>query len=176
MQALCWSRPHQQACYYSSPLRLSRHCPLLCLSFCLKLSGTSRKNCLLSHLLRNECTETPAINSLSSLIFRIHSCLFSDWRRTVLSTFFGPQVPSVSAEELVFPRHARRVLARLHCNGHSLLLNCYISRIGRIENRSCSTCGYFSSRSALSRCGLVSPLALWRLFSLSTTSGLGPGE
>ena len=36
------------------------------------------------------------------------------------------------------------VLSRLRCIGHSLLLSCYLSRIGRIENPSCSTCGHSS--------------------------------
>ena len=80
--------------------------------------------------------------NLSPLISRIHSCLFSDWRRTVSSKFFDTQVPSISTEELVLPRHARRVLSRLGCNGHSLLLSSYLSRIGRIENPSCSACGH----------------------------------
>ena len=39
------------------------------------------------------------------------------------------------------PRHARRALSRLRCNGHSLLLSSYLSRIGRIENPFCSACG-----------------------------------
>ena len=39
-------------------------------------------------------------------------------------------------------RHARCVLSRLRCNGHSLLLSSYLSRIGRIENPSCSACGH----------------------------------
>ena len=72
--------------------------------------------------------------SLSPLISRIHSCLFSDCRRTVSSKLFDTQVPSISTEELV--------LSRLRCNGHSLLLSCYLSRIGRIENPSCSACGH----------------------------------
>ena len=77
--------------------------------------------------------------SLSPLISRIHSCLFSEWRRTVSSKFFDTQVPSISTEELVLPRHARCVLSRLRCNRHSLLLG-YLSRIGRTENPSCSAC------------------------------------
>ena len=80
--------------------------------------------------------------SLSSLISCIHSCLFSDWRRTVSSKFFDSQVSSISTEELVFPSHARCVLSRLRCNGHSLLLGFYFSRIGRIDNPSCSVCGH----------------------------------
>ena len=44
----------------------------------------------------------------------------------------------------MLPRHARCVLSRLRCNGHSLLLGSYLSRIGRIENPSCSACGHSS--------------------------------
>ena len=82
--------------------------------------------------------------SLSPLTSRIHSHLFSDWRHTVSSKYFDTQVPSISTEELVLPRHARCVLSRLRCNGHSLLLDSYLSRIGRIENSSCSACGHSS--------------------------------
>ena len=82
--------------------------------------------------------------SLSPLISRIHSRLFSDWRRTVSSKYFDTQVPSIYNEELVLPRHARCVLSHLRCIGHSLLLGSYLSRIGRIENPSCSTCGHLS--------------------------------
>ena len=74
--------------------------------------------------------------SLFPLISRIHSRLISDCRRTVSSKFFDTQIPSIPIEELVLPRHARCVLSRLCCNGHSLLLGSYLSRIGRIENPS----------------------------------------
>ena len=67
-----------------------------------------------------------------------------NWRRTVSSIFFDTQVPLISTEELMLPRHARCVLSRLRCNGHSLLLGSYLSRIGRIENPSCSACGHSS--------------------------------
>ena len=78
--------------------------------------------------------------SLSPLISRINSSLFSNWRRTVSSKFFDRQVPSISTEELVLLRHTRCVLSRLRGNGHSLLLSSYLSRIGRIENPFCSAC------------------------------------
>ena len=78
--------------------------------------------------------------NLSPLISRI----ISDWRRTVSSKFFDTQVPSISTEELVLHRHARCVLSRLRCIGHSLLLGSYLPRIGRIENPSCSACGHSS--------------------------------
>ena len=82
--------------------------------------------------------------SLSPVISRVHSRLISDWRRTVSTKYFDTQVPSISTEELVLPRHARCVLSRLRCNGYSLLLGSYLSRIGRIENPSCSACGHSS--------------------------------
>ena len=82
--------------------------------------------------------------SLSSLISRIHSSPFSDWRRTVSSKFFGTQIPSISTEELVLPCHACCVLSGLCCNGRSFLLSSYLSRIGRIENPLCSACGHSS--------------------------------
>ena len=82
--------------------------------------------------------------SLSPLISGIHSRLISDWRRTVSSKFFDTQIPSISTEELVLPRHARCVFSRLRCNGHSLALGSYLSRICRIENPSCSDCGHLS--------------------------------
>ena len=63
---------------------------------------------------------------------------------TVSSKYLDTQVPSISTEELVLPRHARCVLSRLRCNGHSFLLGPYLSRISRIENPSCSACGHSS--------------------------------
>ena len=66
----------------------------------------------------------------------------------------------------MLPRHACCVLSRLRSNGHILLLGSYLSRIGRIENPSCSACGHPSkdtSHSALSSYGLFAPLTLWRL-------------
>ena len=44
----------------------------------------------------------------------------------------------------MLPHHARCVLSRLRCNGHSLLLSSYLSRIGIIENPSCTACGHSS--------------------------------
>ena len=82
--------------------------------------------------------------SLSPVISRIHSRLISDWRRTFSSKFFDIQVPSISTEELVLCCHARCVLSRLRCNGHSLLFGSYLSRIGGTENPSCSACGHSS--------------------------------
>ena len=139
-------------------------CPLLHLSCYLKLCG---RNCLLSPVLsgyngspdsfipgndtadelarRGALLAPSAIPcSLFPLTSRIHSRLFLDWRRTVSSKYFDTQVPSISTEELVLPRHARCVLSRLRCNGHSLLLGSCTSRIGRIGNPSCSACGHSS--------------------------------
>ena len=83
-------------------------------------------------------------SDLSPLISHIHSFFFSDWRHTVSSKFFDARVLSIFTEELVLPRHACCVLFRLRCNRHSLLLGSYLSRIGKIENPSCSACGHSS--------------------------------
>ena len=84
------------------------------------------------------------LQGLSPLISRIYSSLFSDWRHTVSLKFFDTQVTSISTEELVLPCHTCCVLSRLCCNGHSILLSSYLSRIDRIEYPSCSTCGHLS--------------------------------
>ena len=95
-------------------------------------------------LARRGALLAPSANccGLSPLISCIHSCLFSNWRRTFSSKFFDTQVPSIFTEKLVLPRHARCVLSRLRCNGHSLLLSSYLFRISRIEIPSCSACGH----------------------------------
>ena len=82
--------------------------------------------------------------SLPPLGSCIHSSFFSDWRHTVSSKFFDTQVPSISTEELVLPRHARCVLSHLRCNEHCLVLRSYLSSIGRIKNPSCSACRHSS--------------------------------
>ena len=120
--------------------------------------------------------------SLSPPISRTHSLFFPDWRRTVSFKFLNTQVPSISTEELVLPRHAHCALSRLRCYRHSLLLSSYLSGIGRIENPSCSACGHLSqehlsSHSALPSYGLFAPLAFWRLtLCLFTTSGPDLGK
>ena len=134
-------------------------CPLLPLSSYLKLCGRSGRNCRLFPPVLSGYNGSPdtrfsrGTTRLTSLpdgerYLRppqsLVVSLFSDWRRTVSSKCFDTQVSSISTEELVLPRHARCVLSRLRCNGHSLLLGSYLSRIGRIENPSCSTCGHSS--------------------------------
>ena len=113
-------------------------------------------------------------------ISRIHSSLFSDWRHTVSSKFFDTQVPSISIEELVLPRHAPCVLSRQRYNVHSLLLSSSLSRIGRIENPLCSACGH-SSRTPLISLYTVQLRTLCAAHSLAslcsfTTSDSGRGE
>ena len=77
--------------------------------------------------------------SLSLLLSLVSTFLSS---RTVSSKFFDTHAPSISIEELVLPRYARCALSHLLCNGHSLPLSSYLTRIGRIENHSCSACGH----------------------------------
>ena len=75
----------------------------------------------------------------------------------------------------MLPRHARCVLSRLCCNGHSLLLSSYLSRIGRVENPSCSACGHSSQGTSHLILHCPATLSLATL-CFSTTSGPGHGE
>ena len=113
---------------------------------------------------------------VSLLLSLVSTLVYSrDWRRTVSSKFFDTQVPSISTEELVLPGYARCVFLGLRCNGHSLLLGCYLSRIGRIENPSCSAGGHSSQDTShlILHCATTDSLAT---LCFSTTSGPDPGE
>ena len=174
LHALCWSRQHHKVCHFSSLLHLSDSRSVLAtlsspppfllsqtlwqiwqelstLSCFIRLQWVPGHSFLPGNDTADELARRGALLapsaipcSLSSLISRIHSRLISNWRRTVSSKYFDTQAPSISTEELVLPRHARCVLSRLRCNGHSLLLGSYLSKIGRIENSSCSACGHSS--------------------------------
>ena len=174
LHALCWSRQHHKVCHFSSLLHLSDSRSVFAtlsspppfllsqtlwqiwqelssLSCSIRLQRVPGHSFLTGNDTADELARRGALLapsaipcSLSPLTSRIHSRLFSDWRRTVSSKYFDTQVPSISTEELVLPRHARCVLSRLRCNGHRFLLDSYLFRIGRIENPSCSACGHSS--------------------------------
>ena len=118
--------------------------------------------------------------SLSLLTFRIYSCLFSDWRRTISSKYFDTQVPSISTKEHVLPRLACCVLSRQRCNGHSLLLSSYLYRIAEsrilhaapVDTRPRTPLISFCTVQLRTLCAARSLATL----CLSTTSGPGPGE
>ena len=118
--------------------------------------------------------------SLSPLISCIHSSLFSNGRRTVSSKFFDTQVPSISTDELVLSHHARCVFFRLRCNGHSLLLGSYLSRIvesryhpaAPVDTRSRTPLISFCTVQQQTLCAANSLATL----CLCTTSGPGPGR
>ena len=106
-----------------SPLRLSL-CPILCVFFYLKLSQRFGKNCLLSPPLLSGYNGSPgdsffmgndaadelarrgmllmpsAIPCSLSFTFRVHSSLFSDWKRTISSKFFDTQAYSFPLKNL----------------------------------------------------------------------------
>ena len=197
--------PTSLSFFFSFPTVWLSFCPLLHLSFYLKLCGRSGKNCLLSPVLSGRLQWVPGHSflpgndaadelarrgallapsaipcSLSPVISRIHSRPILDWRRTVSSKFFDTQISSISIEELVLPRHACCVLTRLRCNGHSLLLGSYLSRIGRIENISCSACRHSSQDTShlILHCPATDSLrrSLLPTLYLFTTSGPHPRE
>ena len=63
--------------------------------------------------------------------------------------------------------HAHCVISRLRCNGHSLLSSSFLTRIGRIENSSCSACGHSSQDTLISFC-LVQLRNPWATRSVAT--------
>ena len=68
----------------------------------------------------------------------------------------------------------------LRCNGHSLLLSSYLSKIGRIKNPSCSACGHSSQDTShlILHCPAMDSLRRLSLATpcLFTISGPGPGK
>ena len=117
---------------------------------------------------------------VSLLLSRIHSRPISDWRRTVSSKFFDTQVPSISTEELVLPRHARCVLSRPRCNGHSLLLSSLSMGLAESKILPAAPADIRPRTPLISFCA-VQLRTLYASHSLatlclSTTSGPDPGE
>ena len=111
--------------------------------------------------------------SVSPLTSCIHSCLFSDWKRTASSKFFGTQVSSpVSTVKLVLPRHACCALSCLFSNGRSptvefLSHKNWQNRESFMQRLADVRPGHLSSHSALSSYGLFASLALWPSLSLN---------
>ena len=98
------------------------------------MSWSTRMRCL-SHLLTH----------VVSFLLPVVSTLFLSWTRgagSVLSHLnsLTHRLPHCPLRGLVLPHHAHCVLSHLRSNGHSLMLNSFLSGIGRIENPLCSAC------------------------------------
>ena len=181
--------------FYLTPVLSSPLCPLLHLSFYFNFSGRSGRNCLLFPFVLSGYSGSPdtcfSVDELAdgeryscplqSLVvsFNLLYPLFSYWRRTVSSKFFDTQVSSIFTEEPVLPHHACCALSRLRCNEHSVLLNSYLSKIGRIENCLCSTCGHLSQDTSPFFCTVqlrtLSTARSLVTLCLSSIFGTGPG-
>ena len=113
--------------------------------------------------------------SLSPFLSCIHSCLFSDWRRTVSSKFFDSQVSLISTEELVLPCDACCVFSCLCCSEYSLLLSSI--SLGLAESRILPAVSVdICPRTLLISFCTVQLRTLCTACSLATVSGPGPGE
>ena len=112
--------------------------------------------------------------SLLSLVFTL---FFSRTGGVLSSKFFDTQVPSISTDKLVLPRHARCVLSRLRCNGHSVLRSSYLSRL-RILPAAPADTRPWTSFISFCTVQLRTPCAAHSLATLclSTTYGPGPGK
>ena len=161
LHAICWSRQHHKVCHFSSLLLLSdsrcpRH-PVLSSTFpVISYSVADLAGTVFCFLLFYQATMGPGHsflprNGTADELARRGALLAPSAIPCSLSPLvFSRTVGVLSLQSILtrrFPRFPLRnlcslVLSRLRCNGHSLLLGSYLSRIGRIENSSCSACGH----------------------------------
>ena len=162
LRALCWSRKHQQVCYFSSLLLLSDFCSVLSTlssspSFLLlqslwhelsSLSSCSKRikwvpghlflpgNDAVDELARRGALLVPSVIpcSLSLLLSLVSTLIFPQTIGILSHLNSSRQAPSISTEGLVLLCHARCVPSRLRCKEYSLLLSSYQFIIGKIEN------------------------------------------
>ena len=157
LHALCWSRQHQQACHSSPPLFFYPTlvlslplCPLLDLSFYLKLCGRSGRNCLLSPPVLSSYNGSPdtrfswgTTRLMSWPDGERYSCplqsLVVSFLRSLVSTLIFSRtggilshLSSLTHGLSQFPPRSwcslvtLAVFSRLRCNGHSFLLSSYL--------------------------------------------------
>ena len=127
---------------FSFSLTLALLCSFFRYSFYLNLSD---RNCLLFSFVLSDYNGSPDTHvfrdttrlmswpDVERFLCLLHSLLaFLLSLESTLGFSRTENVLSVSTKKLVLPRHARCVLPRLRCNGQSLLLNSYLTKIGRI--------------------------------------------
>ena len=165
LQALRYYRQHQQTSYFSSPLRRLSLCPLLHLSFCLKLSSTSgsnylRSSCVLSGYNGSQNThfswKTTQLLSWSGglqCFCLLHFLVVSLLLPLVSTLFFsriGSALSHLNSSTHRFPRCPLRYLYSLvtltACSlvfaATDIAFKTYLCRIGRIKNPSCNLCAH----------------------------------
>ena len=174
LHALCWSRQHQQVCHFSSLLLLSDFCSVLAVlssppSFFLsqtlwqiwqELSPLSfcsvRLQWIPEHSFLRATTRLMSWPD-GERYLRPPQSLVVSLLLSLVSTLVLSRIGGVLSHRNILKHRFSRfplrnlcslvtlaVSSRLRCNGHSLLLGFYLSRIGRIENPSCSASGHSS--------------------------------
>ena len=106
----------------------------------------------------------------------IHSCFFSDWRRTVSSKFFDTQVSSISIEELVLSRCVfSSTLQRTQPSVKLFIFQHWQNQESFLQRLRTLVLGPLSSHSAPLSYGLCAACSLETL-CLPTISGPGLGK
>ena len=80
--------------------------------------------------------------SYASSLCLVKAKFVKSWWDALPSPLLACRLPKVDKSEILLPRSARCELSRLRSNGHSLLLNSYLARIGKISSPACPGCGH----------------------------------
>ena len=199
LHALCWSRQHQQVCHFSSLLLLSDSRSVLSSIFPLISNSVADLSSLSSCSIRLQWVPghwfLPGNDAADGLRYlRLPQSLVVSLLLSLVSTLVFSRTGGVLSHRSIlthrFPRFPPRILCSLVMLAVSSLvvaatdiaffLGSYVSRIGRIENPSCSACGHSSQDTShlILHCPATGSLrrSLLATLCLVMTSGPDPGE